>query len=213
MPGGLEVTLPLPPPVFTTERVGSDAPGTVSVVLPLFPEASVAVIVVVPGPTPVATPEELMVATAVLLLVHVTPVALHRHRSRGAGRGAVAELAPLVHAPAPHPAVHQQRAAVVPPPGGDVDGTADSADRHRCRRIRGVPVPELAELVLSPAAHATVSKHARNVWRHPTLTSTALLIPTTCTGVVDVPVVPFPSCPTSPSPQQRTVPSFSTAHV
>lgn len=76
MPDGLEVTVPLPPPVFTTERVGSDepCPCTVSVVLPVFPEASVAVIVVVPGPTPVARPDALMVATDVLLLVHVTPV-------------------------------------------------------------------------------------------------------------------------------------------
>jgi hypothetical protein len=74
MPGGLEVTVPEPPPVFTTERVGSDVLCTVSVVLPLLPQASVAVIVVVPGAAPVATPAELMVATVVLLLVHVTPV-------------------------------------------------------------------------------------------------------------------------------------------
>lgn len=74
MPGGLEVTVPLPPPVFTTESVGPAGESwTVSVVLPLLPEASVAVIVVIPGLTAVARPDALMVATEVLLLVHVSP--------------------------------------------------------------------------------------------------------------------------------------------
>jgi len=47
---------------------------TVSVVLALAPERSVAVIVVVPGLTPVASPVASMVGTALLLLVHVAPV-------------------------------------------------------------------------------------------------------------------------------------------
>ena len=49
--------------------------------------------------------------------------------------------------------------------------------------------------------------------RHPALTSTAPAIPVTCTGVVEVMVVPLPSCPNWLSPQHRTVPSPSTAHV
>jgi hypothetical protein len=51
-----------------------DVPWTVSVVLPVLPEASVAVMVVVPGLLPVARPVASMVATAVLLLVHVNAV-------------------------------------------------------------------------------------------------------------------------------------------
>jgi hypothetical protein len=74
IPGGLEVTVPVPAPVRKTVRLAS--PTTVSVVLALAPEASVAVIVVVPAPTPVARPVASMVATAVLLLVQVTPVPL-----------------------------------------------------------------------------------------------------------------------------------------
>src|SRR5438034_8461523 len=59
-------------PVRTTERVTRSV--TVSVVLALTPEPSVAVIVAVPPPRPVARPPASMVATAPLLLVHTTPV-------------------------------------------------------------------------------------------------------------------------------------------
>src|SRR5437016_5723315 len=48
MPGGLEVTVPVPAPVRKTDRLTS--PTTVSVVLALAPEASVAVMAVVPAP-------------------------------------------------------------------------------------------------------------------------------------------------------------------
>src|SRR6185369_5104451 len=74
IPAGLEVTVPVPAPVLKTVRLAW--PTTVSVVLSLAPEASVAVIVVVPAPTPVARPAASMVATEVLLLVQVTPVPL-----------------------------------------------------------------------------------------------------------------------------------------
>ena len=71
IPGGLEVTVPLPLPALTTERVGR--PTTVRVVFPLrLPE--VAVIVVDPGLTPVVNPVALIVATVESLLVHVTPI-------------------------------------------------------------------------------------------------------------------------------------------
>src|SRR5207247_9983465 len=59
-------------PVRTTERVTRSV--TVSVVLALTPEPSVAVIVAVPPPRPVARPPASMVATAPLLLLHTTPV-------------------------------------------------------------------------------------------------------------------------------------------
>src|SRR5207249_4073633 len=75
IPGGLEVTVPLPVPSRTTERVGRFPAGpltTVSVVLPLrAPE--VAVIVVVPAARPAARPLASIVATVGSLLVHVTP--------------------------------------------------------------------------------------------------------------------------------------------
>src|SRR5262245_23485840 len=73
IPGGLEVTAPMPVPSRITERVKRVAVPltTVSVVLPLRPP-EVAVIVVDPGLRPVATPFASMVATAVSLLVHVT---------------------------------------------------------------------------------------------------------------------------------------------
>src|SRR5207247_2109293 len=74
-PRGLEVTVPLPTPSRTTERVGRFPAGaftTVSVVLPLrLPEA--AVIVVVPAARPVAKPVASIVATVGSLLVQVTP--------------------------------------------------------------------------------------------------------------------------------------------
>ena len=74
-PRGLEVTVPLPTPSRTTERVGRFPAGaftTVSVVLPLrAPEA--AVIVVVPAARPVAKPVASIVATVGSLLVQVTP--------------------------------------------------------------------------------------------------------------------------------------------
>src|SRR5439155_9331607 len=72
IPGGLELTLPRPPPAGTTERVKRGR--TVSVVLVLAPMVSVAVIVVVPEFSAVARPVESIVATAVLLLVHEIPV-------------------------------------------------------------------------------------------------------------------------------------------
>jgi hypothetical protein len=71
IPGGLEVTVPLPAPAGTTERATRSV--TVSVVLALAPEPSVAVIVVVPALRPVASPVASMVATVALLLAHVTP--------------------------------------------------------------------------------------------------------------------------------------------
>ena len=74
IPDGFEVTLPVPAPARPTESV--NAPGaseTVSVVLAVAPELSVAVIIVVPALTPVASPDASMVATAVLLLAHATP--------------------------------------------------------------------------------------------------------------------------------------------
>ena len=64
------MTVPLPVPSRTSERVGRLT--TVSVVLPLrSPE--VATIVVAPGLRPVARPFASIVATFVSLLVHVTP--------------------------------------------------------------------------------------------------------------------------------------------
>ena len=74
IPGGFELTLPVPAPPRTTDRVNWPVwPFTVSVVLAFAPEVSVAVIVVVPGFTPVARPVASMVATDVLLLAQVTP--------------------------------------------------------------------------------------------------------------------------------------------
>ena len=64
IPGGFEVTVPVPAPARTTDRVNWPVcPLTVSVVLAVAPELSVAVIVVVPGLTPVARPAASMVAT------------------------------------------------------------------------------------------------------------------------------------------------------
>src|SRR6266849_5121821 len=72
IPVGFEVTLPSPSPCLNTARVSSSL--TVSAALPVLPNGSVAVMVVVPLPTAVATPVVFTVATPVLLLVHVTPV-------------------------------------------------------------------------------------------------------------------------------------------
>jgi hypothetical protein len=74
IPGGLEVTLPVPVPARATERVNVPVwSTTVSVVLAVAPALSVAVIVVVPELTPLASPDPSMLATAVLLLAHATP--------------------------------------------------------------------------------------------------------------------------------------------
>jgi hypothetical protein len=74
MPGGFELTLPVPAPARTTDSVNWPVcPTTVSVVLAFAPELSVAVIVALPGFTPVARPVASIVATAVLLLAQVTP--------------------------------------------------------------------------------------------------------------------------------------------
>jgi hypothetical protein len=74
IPGGFELTLPVPVPARATESVNWPVCSTtVSVVLACAPELSVAVIVVVPGLRPVASPDPSMVATAVLLLSHATP--------------------------------------------------------------------------------------------------------------------------------------------
>ena len=64
--------MPFPVPARTTERFTRSL--TVSVVLALTPEPSVAVIVAVPALTAVARPPASMVATAPLLLVHAIPV-------------------------------------------------------------------------------------------------------------------------------------------
>src|SRR5882672_3069061 len=71
MPAGFELTLPVPVPARRTDRLRW--PRTVSVVLPVSPVESVAVIVVTPALTPVARPLPSMVATPVLLLVHAMP--------------------------------------------------------------------------------------------------------------------------------------------
>jgi len=79
MPCGLEATVPSPlarPDLLTVSTTGCGGWRTVSTVLALAPDWSVAVIVVVPAPVPVASPAESIVATAVLLLVHRTPAPL-----------------------------------------------------------------------------------------------------------------------------------------
>jgi len=72
MPAGADVTVPVPSPCRMAASVSICL--TVTVVLPAFPNASVAVIVAVPGPTAVTSPVALTVATFGLLLVHVMPV-------------------------------------------------------------------------------------------------------------------------------------------
>jgi len=74
IPPGLDITLPLPLPSRATERVKAPAFPTVSVVLPLFPKASVAVIMVFPTATAVANPAASIVATLVFELVQSMPV-------------------------------------------------------------------------------------------------------------------------------------------
>src|SRR5437762_8523158 len=72
MPAGLDVTVPVPSPLRDTESASISF--TVSVVLPLVPPPSVAVIVVTPRATAVARPAASIVATAGSLLVQVRPV-------------------------------------------------------------------------------------------------------------------------------------------
>src|SRR5919204_390631 len=72
IPAGFDVTVPVPSPCLAAASVSICF--TVIVVLPLFPNASVPVIVAVPRATAVTTPPESTVATEGLLLVHVRPV-------------------------------------------------------------------------------------------------------------------------------------------
>ena len=51
------------------------------------------------------------------------------------------------------------------------------------------------------------------MWPLPAVMATAPVRPDTVTGVVELVVVPSPSCPKSLPPQQRAVPSASSAHV
>jgi len=214
IPAGFELTVPVPVPARMTDSVNWLAcpADTVSVVLPIDPPPSVAVIVVVPAFTPVARPAASMVATAVLLLLHVTPVArivtgveesvlvpfpnwpqslMPQHRTVVSPRSAqlwchhpaVTATAPLI----PLTVTWIVEPLVVPFP---------SCPNWFCPQQWTVPLPRSAQ-----------------VWSHPALTATAPAMPATCTGVAAVVVVPLPSCPDSLSPQHRTVPSLSTAHV
>ena len=127
IPAGFEVTVPVPVPVRKTVRLAW--PTTVSVVLAVAPDASVAVMVVTPAPTAVARPVPSTVATDVALLVHVTPVAAHRRRD--SAEPVVVPLPNWPHSFAPQHRTlpsWQERAAVVPPPGREADGGGDSAD-------------------------------------------------------------------------------------
>ena len=73
MPDGADVTLPDPSPCRSSVRVSRSR--TVTVVLPLLPNASDTPIVAVPRPTPVTVPSGPTVAMSGRLLVQVIPVA------------------------------------------------------------------------------------------------------------------------------------------
>ncbi len=93
---------------------------------------------------------------------------IHGRRDAGAGRGADAELAEVVEAPAEGGAGGIQRARVEGPGSRDLD---DGLARQRARRIDcdrpGGPgravIAELAEPVISPAYAAPVAASAQ-VW-------------------------------------------------
>ena len=128
---------------------------TVSVVLPVFPNGSVAVIVAVPRPTAVTRPVALTVATPELLLVHVIPVPCIFT--------GVSELLAVPSPNAPRSFSPQQRTDV----SGISAHVCADAERHRARiddartvhrrgRIRRRAVAKLAEVVVAPAAHRAV---------------------------------------------------------
>src|SRR4051812_36505066 len=72
IPPGLESTVPVPPPTLASDSIARWR--TVSSVLAVAPELSVAVIVVAPEAAAVATPSRPIGAIERLLLPHVTPV-------------------------------------------------------------------------------------------------------------------------------------------
>jgi hypothetical protein len=195
IPGGLEVTLPVPVPACITRRIGRSL--TVSVVLALAPAPSTAVIVVIPGFTPVARPVSSMAATALLPLVHVTPVPLI---ATGMEEPAVVPFPNWPQSFAP-----QHRAVPYPT-------SAQLWCHHPLVTALPYAIPATGtgvdELLVVPSPswpnpfcpqHCTVpSRRSAQVCAHPALTATAFVIPTTRAGGDDEDdgmAVPSPTCP------------------
>src|SRR5437016_2105975 len=200
-------------PVRTTERVTRSV--TVSVVLALTPEPSVAVIVAVPAPRPVARPPASMVATAPLLLVHPTPVP-----------ATVTGVEDPVVAPFPswpkslfgptapqHFTVPFERSAqVCRMPALTATAPVTPPTRTGVDELVVVPSPSCPS-AFRPQ-HCTVpSERSAQVCWNPPLTAVALGSPATRSGVRVPMVLPLPSCPSAFRPQHCTVPSPSSAQV
>ena len=138
--------------------------------LALAPDASVAVMVVAPGPTPVARPEPSIGGDG---RVAAGP----RDAGAASWRPELEEPVVVPFPSWPHSLAPQhrtvpsakERAAVVPPPGGDGDGAGDSADRHRRRPVVVVPSPSCPNW-FSPQQRTVPFARSAQVCRHPALT-------------------------------------------
>ena len=125
--------------------------------------------------------------------------------------GAVAELPPVVPAPAFDVPAGQQRARVIPA-GGHLGGVCDALHFDRRVAVVGGAVAELPDVVFAPAFDVAARQQRARVTGAPASPGSRSVMPWTSTGVSLLLVVPSPSCPTPLSPQQSTWPLDSNAH-
>src|SRR5439155_5812351 len=198
-------------PVRTTERVTRSV--TVSVVLALTPEPSVAAIVVVPAPRPVARPPASMVATAPLLLVHATPVPV---TVTGVEEPAVAPFPswpkPLPTAPQHFTVPFARSAQLCRMPALTATAPVTPPTRTGVDELVVVPSPSCPSAFRPQHCTVPSARSAQVCW-NPPLTAVALGSPATRPGTGEPMVVPLPSCPSEFRPQHHTVPSPRSAQL
>src|SRR2546422_2755062 len=210
MPGGLEVTVPLPVPSRITARLKRAL--TVSVVLPLRPP-ELAVITLNPGLRPVANPAASIVATVASLLVHVTP---RPTTVTGVKASVVVPFPsrPSVFRPQ-HCTEKSWRTAQVCSAPDDAAVAVVIPVTAAAGVVEVVPgallLPSWPQL-LSPQHRTVPSWKSAQGCSAPGATA-AGVIPLTVVGVEELAVVPLPSRPSSFRPQHCSVPSRRSAQV